>query len=119
MEYSGFSEAIVSLETAIRHLLDYDSRLEQAPDEINENEFQWAFRITKEFLNDTLAVTLTAGSLGAMSNDGMSGRLDTDYDVTDAVSIRGGVVFFQSGDKERFQNIDAADRLFAVFKYNF
>lgn len=119
VEYSGFSETIVSLETAIRHLLDYDSRLDQVPDEVDENEFQWTFRITKEFLNDTLAITLNAGSLGAKSNDGVSGRLDAEYDVTDAVSIRGGVVFFQSGDKERFQNIDAADRLFAVFKYNF
>jgi uncharacterized protein DUF1302 len=119
VEYTGFYETIVSLETACRHIIDYDSRLKQVPGEIRENEFQWALRITREFINDTLAITVIASSLGAMSNDGASGRLDAEYDITDSVSIRGGVVFFLSGDKERFQNIDDADRLFAVLAYNF
>jgi len=39
--------------------------------------------------------------------------------VTDAISIRGGVVFYQAGDKGKFKNIGDNDRLFFEFRYSF
>jgi hypothetical protein len=119
VEYSGFSEAIVSLEAVNRHIFDYNQQFRQFPDEIRANEFQWSLRFVKDFLNDTLTLTLLGSTFGVKADDGSFVRLDAEYDITDAVSIRGGVVFYQSGDKGLFQDVAANDRLFVVCKYNF
>jgi hypothetical protein len=119
IEYSGFTEATVSLEAVNRHIFDYDSHLELPPDEIRENEFQWSFRVTKDFMNDTLTLMMLASTFGIKADDGAFERLEAEYDITDSISIRGGVVFYQSGDKGLFQSVDANDRLFAQLKYGF
>jgi hypothetical protein len=119
VEYTGFHEAAISLEAVNRHIFDYDSRLEEAPDEIRENEFQWSFRFSKDYLNDTLTLSLQASTFGVAADDGAFERLDAEYAITDAVSIRGGVVLYQAGDKGRFRDLEASDRLFVVLKYNF
>jgi hypothetical protein len=119
LEYSGFSEATISIEAVNRYIFDYDQQLEMPPDQIRENEFQWNFRFVKDFLNDTLTLTLFASTFGIKADDGAFERIDAEYDITDAVSIRGGVVFYQSGDKGMFQSVAANDRLFLVFKYSF
>jgi hypothetical protein len=119
VEYSGFSEAIVSLEAVNRHIFDYNQQLRQFPDEIRANEFQWSLRFVKDFVNDTLTLTLLGSTFGVKADDGSFARLDAEYDITDGVSIRGGGVFYQSGDKGLFQDVAANDRLFVVCKYNF
>ncbi|CAB5082013.1 hypothetical protein D3OALGA1CA_292 [Olavius algarvensis associated proteobacterium Delta 3] len=119
VEYSGFKEATLSLEMVNRHIFDYRRVLLLPPDEIRENEFQWSLRFMKDFMNDTLTLTLLASSFGIKADDGAFERLDAEYDVTDAMSIRGGVVFYQSGEKGLFQGIGASDRLFLVFTYSF
>ena len=119
LEYSGFSEATISIEAVNRHIFDYNKQLEMPPDLIRKDEFQWNFRFMKDFLNDTLTLTLFASTFGIKADDGAFERIDAEYDISDAVSIRGGVVFYQSGDKGIFQNVAANDRLFVVFKYSF
>lgn len=119
VEYSGFSETTISVEAANRHILDFDAQLEQPPEYNRENQFQWRFRITRDFINDTLTLNLLAGSFGEKVQDGTFERLDARYDITDAVSIRGGVILYQIGDTGRYQNIDNTDRLFLEFKYSF
>ena len=119
VEYTGFSEATVSLEAVNRHIFDYSDQLEQPPDEKSENEFQWALRIAKDFINDTLTLSLLASTFGIKADDGAFTRIDGEYDVTDALAVRGGVVFYQSGDKGRFKDVGANDRLFLAVKYSF
>ena len=119
VEYTGFSEATVSLEAVNRHIFDYSDLLELPPDEKGQNEFQWALRFAKDFINDTLTLTLLASTFGIKADDGAFTRFDGEYDVTDAFSIRGGVVFYQSGDKGRFRDAGANDRLFLAVKYSF
>ncbi len=119
VEYTGFSEATVSLEAVNRHIFDYNDLLELPPDEKGENEFQWALRIAKDFINDTLTLTLLASTLGIKADDGAFTRFDGEYDLSDALSIRGGVIFYQSGDKGRFKDAGANDRLFLAVKYSF
>jgi hypothetical protein len=119
VEYSGFSEATISLEAVNRHIFDYDAQLELPPDEIDKDEFQWALRIAKDLLNDTLTLTLLASTFGIKADDGAFERFDAAYDLTDGVTVRGGVVLYQSGDKGRFKDAGANDRLFLVFKTSF
>jgi hypothetical protein len=119
VEYTGFKETTISLEAVNRHILDYNQQLELPPDEINQNEFQWALRYMRDFLNNTLTLSLLVSTFGIKADDGAFERIDIKYAITDAISIRGGVVLYQSGDKGLFQNVDANDRLFTVLTYAF
>ena len=119
VEYSGFRDATVSLEIANRHINDFNRALELPGDDLRENEFQWVARIMKNYLNDSLTLTLLASTFGIKSDDGAFQRLDASYDLTDAVSVRGGVVFYQSGERGGFKNLGDNDRLFLDIKYSF
>jgi hypothetical protein len=118
LEYTGFHETTISLEAANRHIFEYDDVLKLPPDEIDENEFQWALRVMQDYLNDTLTFSLLVSTFGIKADDGAFERLDAEYDITDAVSVRGGVVFYQSGEKGIFKGISANDRLFFEVKYS-
>jgi len=119
LEYTGFHETTISLEAANRHIFEYNDLLKLPPDEIDENEFQWALRVMQDYLNDTLTFSLLVSTFGIKADDGAFERLDAEYDITDAVSVRGGVVFYQSGKKGIFKGISDSDRLFFEVKYNF
>ena len=119
MEYSGFRETIISLEAANRHIFDYDPLLERPGDEVDENEFQWAFRFVRDFMHDTLTLYAVASTFGVKADDGAFERLALEYDITDAIAVMGGVVFYQSGDKGRFKNVSQNDRLFLDLRYSF
>lgn len=119
VEYAGFDETSISLEAVNRHLYDYNSSLELFPDEVREDEFQWSLRVSRDFIHDTLTLTLLASTFGVKADDGAFERVEAEYDITDAVSIRSGFVFYQSGDKGLFQDVAANDRLFVVLKSSF
>jgi hypothetical protein len=119
VEYSGFHETLISLEAVNRHIFDYNPLLELPGDEVGEDEFQWAFRFVKDFMNDTLTLYLVASTFGVKADDGAFERLAVEYDITDAVSVKGGVVFYQSGDKGRFRDVSQNDRLFLDVRYSF
>jgi len=119
IEYSGFSETVLSLDAAIRHLNNYDDVLKNSPDLADGTQFQWAFRAEKNFLNDTLSVTLLASVYGAYGEDGAFTRLSANYDIIDGVEVSGGVVLYQDGDLPQFQKIGDNDRLFMEIKWSF
>jgi len=70
LEYSGISDTTLSLELANRHILDFDERLEEYPDDAIEDDVQTAFRLTRTFLNETLACTFLAMAYGASGEGG-------------------------------------------------
>jgi hypothetical protein len=102
-----------------RHIFDYNPLLELPGDEVGEDEFQWAFRFVRDFMNDTLTLYLVVATFGIKAEDGAFERLAAEYDITDSVAVKGGVVFYQSGDKGRFRDVSANDRLFLELAYNF
>ncbi len=119
MEYSGFKDTTVSIEAVNRHINGFEESLKLTPDNVQEDEFQWVFRLTRDFLNDTLTLTLLASTYGPTSQDGAFQRVSAEYDITDSVEISGGVVLYQSGDLAMYRNIDDNDRLFFNIKYSF
>lgn len=116
-EYTGLKDTALSLELADRHILGFDDDLEKSPDGVNEDESQSAIRLTRNFLNDTLTLTILANLFGINGDDGAFERLTLEYDVTDAFSILGGVIIYQSGDI--FEAVDENDRLIFEAKYFF
>lgn len=119
VEYSGLSDMQVSIEAVNRLTINYRSQLQNYPDELRENKFQWALRINKNYWNETLALTLHAGTYGIKAEDGAFERIEAEYDISDTVSVRGGVVFYQSGEIGVYRNADANDRLFLQIQYSF
>lgn len=119
VEYSGFTDTTISFEAANRHLLDFDSRLEGAPDDGRRNDFETAIRFSQRYLNDTLELSLLASTHGLSGDNGGFQRLEVTYDWTDSVEVSAGIVNYMSGDKRPFQGIDDNDRLFARIEYRF
>ena len=119
LEYSGFSDTTISFELADRHIFDFNSEIEASPDFAEEDRWISALRLTRTFLNETLSLTLLAQTFGLTGDDGAFQRFTAEYDLTDAIEITGGVVFYQSGDLPRFRDTGENDRLYLEFKYNF
>lgn len=115
----GFSDTIISFEIANRHILDYDPLLENLPDGQREDWAQYALRFVRDFMNDTLHLTCIVSSFGLLGAEGGFERLQLDYDITDNVTVTGGVVFYESGDYPGFQDIGSNDRLLFELEYRF
>ncbi len=119
IEYSGFRDMTISVEVLNRHLHDYDEALEELPTAVEENEAQYAARLTKDWLHETLTLTLLASAYGVDFLSGSFERIALAYDLTDNFMVNGGLVLYQSGDKPEFEDIGDSDRIFLELKYSF
>lgn len=119
LEYMGFSDTTISFEIANRHILDYDPLLKNLPDGQREDWTQYALRFVRDFMNDTLHLTCIVSSFGLLGAEGGFERFQLDYDISDSITVMGGVVFYESGDYPGFQDIDSNNRLLFELEYRF
>jgi len=119
LEYAGFTDTAISFEFANRHLFDFDQQMEQIPDCQQEDWIQYAIRFARDFMNDTVHLTFLVSSYGLLGNDGGFERLQVEYDITDVITLTGGVVFYESGDFPPFREIGDNDRLLLELDYRF
>ena len=119
LEYAGFTETRMTLEIADQHLLGHDSDLKQDPDGRNADQLQWVVRLDKDFMNDTLTLTLLVSVYGETWEDGAFQRFSAEYQLADALMVGGGVVLYQSGNLPTFNDVGENDRFFLEFKYSF
>ena len=119
VEYYGLNETSMTFEAAVRHLHDWEARLEQAPDFAEPNRVEWVLRFSRTFLHETLVLNLVALAYGADFSGGSLQRLEARYDVSDRLELAGGVVFYQSGTTPGLENIGDNDRVFldVVYRY--
>lgn len=118
-DYSGFRETTISIEFANRHIFDFDERIGAAPDAQKEDWNQVSLRLTRDFLNDTLHLTMLVSSYGLFAREGGFQRFQLEYEIRDDLSVTGGVVLYQSGDFPSFINIGDNDRLLFKLEYRF
>jgi len=119
IEFSGFTEATLGVEMVQRQIHDYEDVLENQPDNLEETSTQSAVRLSKNWLNDTLSLTLFASAFGADLKKGSLQRYELAYDLSDGLLVKGGLVAYQSGATTGFDSIQDNDRLFLEFKYSF
>jgi len=119
VEYTGFSETTLSLEMVNRHILAYDEKLGLAPDLAQENLMQTVATFVRDFANDTIQLKILCSFFGAHGEDGAFERFQLDYDLTDHVTLTGGVIFYQSGDQMAFSDVGENDRVFFEINYSF
>ena len=116
VEYMGIDETTLSLDIMNSHCTDFDDAAELMGAE--EHGFQTAARITRDFMNETLSLTLLGSVYGA-GDDGAFGRFTAEYDAADNLEIIGGVVIYAPGDLPSFQHIGNNDRVYGTVKYSF
>lgn len=119
LEYTGFNETLITLEMVDRHLFDYHDELRKDPDGCNADQLQWVARLDKDFINNTLTLTILVSVYGEAWQDGAYQRLSAEYDIADAFTVNGGVVLYQSGNLPAFNDVGDNDRFFLEFKYSF
>ncbi len=119
LEYSGFSETTLLLEAVNRHLVDFDPQLAAAPDSARCDEFQAVLRLTRDFANDTVHFVALLSFIGEKGQGGSMERLSLGYDLSDALAVTGGAVWYQSGNHPLYTRIGANDRLFCELRYSF
>jgi len=119
IEYLGFSETGLSLEIVNRHLVDFEEQLKLSPDIAQEDTIQTVAKLIRDFANDTIQLKILLSFFGGHGENGMFERFQLDYDFNDAVTLTGGVIFYQSGDQGALSEIEDNDRIFFEFSYAF
>ena len=119
IEYYGINDWQFSLEIVNRHLFGFEPFMRDFPNFAEENRLETALRITGNFMNEKLQVTLLGLIFGERAQDGSVVRLSASYDIRDALEVGGGIILYQKGDLPTFQHIGRNDRLFLELKYSF
>ena len=119
VEYTGIAETQISLEMVQRHLTDYNPAMASAPDNVAQDEVQWALRLTRDFINDQLQLTALMTRLDWDGSDGGFQRLSLDYELDAHWSWRAGLVSYVNGNKPLYNGIEVSDRIFVESRYSF
>jgi len=118
-DYMGFRDATISVEVSNRHIYDYEIQMQSGMDYVDQDEMQTALRYTKNFLNDTLDISVLLSMFGSSWENGGFSRLWFEYDIMDALNTEFGYVEYIGGDKPFLEINKDNDRLFASLKYSF
>jgi len=118
-EYSGLTDSSISVELSDRHILNFNDLLKNSPDFAVQDEVQSAVKISRNFLNEIISLTVLANFFGADLKDGSFERLTLDYKGIDNFTFTVGTLLYQSGDLKKYSSIGANDRFFAEVKYSF
>jgi hypothetical protein len=128
IEYAGISDASLGFEISRRSYPDYDSILENPPNNADEHYVQSAFSYRHDFWNQTLHLNSFALMLGESWNKGATARVGLDYDWFDAFSVGGGWLVYQKGSDSEYasttslayaEQMSRNDRIFLETAYSF
>lgn len=119
LEYSGFTDTTVSLEAVNRHLAGFDACLTRSNEHLSENDFNWALRISRDFMYERLEVVFLALLYGEYAQEGAVERLEFTYEISDQWEIASGLVLYQGGNDPALEKTADNDRLFMRIKYAF
>jgi hypothetical protein len=120
IDYMGTTDTVLSLELANRHLYDYETSMQNAPNFVNEDEDQLAFRSNYSFDHNKGDINLLLSLFGAKSkNQGGFIRAWLNYEMADALTLTTGIIDYQGGEKPFFEAIKQNDRIFTEIMYKF
>ena len=119
VEYSGFTDTAISIEAVNRHIFGFEDCMASSPDSVEEDDFAWAFRISRDFFHERLETVLFAQVYDPLGQGGAVERLEFTCDLSDHWETGAGLVLYQSGDRPTFRNMNECNRLFFRLKYSF
>ncbi len=118
-EYSGWSDTSLSIESGVKHLNDFDNRLEAEPDYQQEDRIATTINFVQDYFNQTLHLQLFGMMIGERGDDGGLNRASLEYDLMDDFSVTGGIMIYQPGESLFFQNLNDNDRIFFETRFYF
>jgi len=116
LEYLGIDDVSIALEFVNRHIRGFEP-LDSDPSE--RNAWESSLLVTEDFLHDRLHATLVAIGFGAHLEDGGLIRAELEYELRDALTLAGGVVLYQKGERPPLDFWAHHDRLFLKLQYSF
>jgi hypothetical protein len=119
VEYYGFNDHTLALEIVNRHVFDYDDAFELSPDFVRENNVEYAFRWTADWMNARLQTTLLALVFGAALQDGAVIRAQGNYTIRDGLVFTAGILLYEEGDLPPLSDWGRNDRVFFDIKWSF
>ena len=117
VEYSGFKDTSLSFEMADKWMTNYDHGAQNSG--INEHMVQYALRVSRTFLHEVLDLTILTSLYGKSADDGGFIRTQGTYDLSDAISITLGAIFYKSGSHALLRQIGENDAFFTSITYGF
>ena len=118
VEYNGIANTFLSYDIATRHIHDYDGRLLAEYNPLKKYNYQQAFRVSSNFLNDTLKANYLITLYGKKLDEGGFQRLWFEYDLFTDVNVNVGVVDYMGGSA-LFDAVENNDMIFSNISYNF
>jgi len=120
LEYHGYQNMTISYDTALRSIENYDNRLLQEINPLEKNTYQHAFRISKNFLNETLFLNYLCSINGNsfFQKSGGLQRVWSEYKINDNVGVEFGIADYIGGSNF-YNKTKEQDAIFANLSYNF
>jgi hypothetical protein len=119
IEYSGVTNTTITMELFNSHIHSHESLMKSPPDYAETNHREYAFRVERNFLNETLKFTAVAGVTGKNGGNGSFERFEIEYDLSDSISLKFGTVLYQGGENLYFERIKDTDAIFLNVKWRF
>lgn len=119
LDYNGFDNTTLTLESAWRHIHDYDSRLGMGPVPYQRNRVETAFRYNADFRNDRWNAVIVATRFGETLDEGGITRAQLSYEMRQALELTWGIVLYHRGEQWPFDAIADNDRVFIEMEYSF
>jgi hypothetical protein len=125
LEYRGFSNTTLSYDFSLRHFNQYDDRLYVPLENYLERDtYQQAFRVSSDFVNDTVHLNYLVSAFGEKANEGGFQRAWLDYEFADAINARVGIIDYFGGSSATgrttlFDRVDKYNILFMDMSYSF
>ncbi len=117
LEYSGFKNTNLSIEVADKWITNYNHLAKQSG--AQEHFVQYALRISRTFLNDTLEMSMLTSLYGEKADEGGFIRAQGVYDISDDLMLTTGVVIYMSGSAQILKEIGENDIVFTKVTYSF
>ena len=118
VEYNGIADTLISYDISIRHLNNYDTRLLNEFNPLEKDTYQQAFRISTDFVNNTINANYLISLFGQELNEGGFQRVWVKYDLADGINVNIGVVDYIGGSI-LFDTVKDSDMIFTDISYSF
>lgn len=118
VEYYGLANTTIAFEVVDRHLLDFESFMDDSPSQ-RRDAVQLSLRVTRDLLRSRLQLGGLFVGYGYRAQDGSLLRLWADYDLRDGLGVEAGVLLFQGGDLPALDSISDNDRVYVRLRYSF
>ena len=118
LEYKGIADTLISYDTSLRKIHNYDNRLKNGQFEVQEDTYQHAFRVSSDFMNATVHGNYLISLFGKGLDEGGFQRAWVKYDIADGIYANVGLIDYMGGS-QRFDTVVNNDMVFLDVSYSF